>query len=506
MGEKKDGGTNLQFSLLLHNFFSLFKRLFWLCIVLALIVGFYSYRTADQSYVPRYTSTVVFSVSATFHSTTDIEDSSSYLDNFAAQVLATTFPYIIRSENAAYLLSARLGTSAIRPHLSAESTAESALFTMRATGTDPEEVYTVLMAAVDIYPQAAASVLGDTQLIVLDEPLGPPEKPDNVNDAVSYGVRRSVIGFVAGIVLIFLLSLTRKTLHSAEDVRKLVNLNCLSYVPTVKLKKRSNQTNASISILNPRIDPSFNESFRNLRVKIKRLMRSQNARILLITSTIPNEGKTTTAINLALSLASEGKRVVLIDGDLRKQTLKGALGISQKSNGLVEVLSGECKEQPIIKVPGTAMFLLCGDKTVDQTQPLLDSRQMQQLLTTLKEQMDYVIIDSPPAGVMADAATIAKHADACLYVVRQDSASTSEILNAIESISAAGGNLIGCVMNRTLAGSTRYGYGSKYTGGYSYSYGNKYASYGYHRKYSRYGYGDSAEESENPSAEDESET
>ena len=122
-------------------------------------------------------------------------------------------------------------------------------------------------------------------------------------------------------------------------------------------------------------------------------------------------------------------------------------------------------------------MLLSGDETIEQPQPLLDTPRLRQVLDLLRGKLDYIIIDTPPAGILSDSATIAKYADATLYVVRQDLASTTQILNSIQALSASDVDLIGCVLNQTQAGTTRYGYGSKYHSGYSYKY---YAgSYGY---------------------------
>ena len=98
--------------------------------------------------------------------------------------------------------------------------------------------------------------------------------------------------------------------------------------------------------------------------------------------------------------------------------------------------------------------------------------------------MDYIIIDTPPTGILSDAATIAKYADCALYVVRQDQASTTQIFNALQTLNSVEIPILGCVLNHTQAGTTRYGYGSKYSGSYGYSYGYKYSD-----SYRRYGYG-----------------
>ena len=368
--------------------------------------------------------------------------------------------------------------------INATATAEAALFTLTVTSNDAQHAYDLLKAAIKVYPQAASTILGDTRINVINMPLGPNHTPMNANNAVQIGLRSTIPVFLFGLLLIFLLALTRKTVHSADDLRKLVNLKCLAYVPGIKLKKRSHSNNKSITITNSRVGSIFSESIRNLRVKVQKAMDHRHAHILLISSTIPNEGKTTVATNLALSFAAEGSRVVLIDGDLRKQSLKGALGIDQPSEGLVEFLSENAKTVSLLSVPHSSLYLLSGDKVTDQPQPMLDTPRLKKLFDSLREHVDYIIIDTPPTGILSDAATIAKYADVALYVVRQDQASTTQIFNALQSLNAVEIPILGCVLNHTQAGTTRYGYGSKYSGSYGYSYGYKYSD-----SYRRYGYG-----------------
>lgn len=489
MNEKKNEGIlDFNFAVVLHNFYGAARRLLWVAAVLAIIAGaFVAYRSS-RSYSPTYSSSVVFSVHASYATTTDIITHSAWLDSSAAEMLSQTFPYIIRSENTRMLLQLELGRP-VNGSISAIATAGSGLFTMTATSSVPQDAFDLMKAAITVYPQAASNVLGDTQIYIINEPLSPPTKPDNSNNAFSDGMKVAIPVFLLGIVGIFLLSLTRKTVHSAEDLRKLVSLKCLAYVPSVKMKKHSNTSNLTLTITNPRVISTFNESIRNLRIKVQKILWDKNQQILLITSTLPNEGKTTVATNLALSLAQEGKKVILIDGDLRKQSLKDTIGVTDPSDGLPDLLSGTSDNFRLLTVPNSTLLLLSGDNTVDQPQPLIDTPRMKQVLDLLRERMDYIIIDSPPAGILSDAATLAKYADATLYIVRQDMASTQQIATSIQTLSSSDINLIGCVLNQTQAGTTRYGYSSKYSAGYGYSYGYKYSnnSYGYGRKrYSRY--------------------
>ncbi len=468
----------------LHNFFTACKRLIWIVIAVSIAFGYLSYRRADKNYSPYYSSEAVFSVRASYYATTDILSYSTFINTTAAQTLSATFPYVIRSENTQRLLKQELNMSYIPGTINATATADAALFTLTVTGSDPQHAYDLLKATIKVYPQAASTILGDTRIDVINMPLGPSTTPMNTNNAVETGLRATVPVFLAGLVLIFLLALTRKTVHSADDLRKLVNLKCLAYIPGIKLKKRSHSNNLTITITNSRVGSIFSESVRNLRVKVQKAMDHRHAHILMISSTIPDEGKTTVATNLALSFAAEGSKVVLIDGDLRKQSLKAALGIEQASEGLVEFLSDNAKTVSLLSVPHSSLYLLSGDKTTDQPQPLLDTPRLKKLFDSLREHVDYIIIDTPPTGILSDAATIAKYADCALYVVRQDLASTTQIFNALQTLNSVEIPILGCVLNHTQAGTTRYGYGSRYSGSYGYSYGYKYSD-----SYRRYGYG-----------------
>ena len=476
--ERSSSGLDINFAVILHNFINAAKRLIWIALILALAVGAFRYYRLDSSYQPVYSSSVVFSVQASYASTTDIGTRSNWLDSSAAATLSQTFPYIIRSENTKMLLELELGKSIPANSITATSTADAGLFTMTATAYSPQDAFDIMNAAITIYPQAASSILGDTQIHIINIPLEPPTTPDNANNAFSSALTFAAITFVVCVLVIFLLSLTRKTVHAAEDLRKLVNLKCLAYIPAVKLKKRTTKANLTLTITNPRVSSAFNESIRNLRVRMQKILKERDAKILLITSTLPDEGKTTVSVNLALSLASEGKRVILIDGDLRKQSLKASVGLDAPSDGLVEILSGNAKNFRLLNGPNSTLLLLSGDETTDRPQPLLDTPRLRQVLELLRSKLDYIIIDTPPAGILSDAATFAKYADATLSVVRQDLASTAQILNSIQTLDASDVELIGCVLNQTQAGTTRYGYGSKYHSGYGYKYYGSYNSKG----------------------------
>lgn len=442
-----------------RNFFRLCRRILWMFVLLAVALGAFAAYRAKESYVPYYSTSAVFSVRAAYYATTDILSESSYLNQTAAQTLSATFPYVIQSENTRLLLQKAMGMDTLPGTITARDTAGAALFTLTVTGKEPELIHKLLLAVIDIYPQAASNILGDTRIHVINLPVAPPTQPTNEISVLRTGVKTAIPVVLAGLALCAVLALGRKTVHSAEDLRKVVNVKCLAHIPSVKQKRRSGGKQGNIAISNPYVSTAFSESVRSLRMKLLKGMEERQAKILLVSSTVPNEGKSTIAANLALSMAAEGRRVLLVDGDLRKQSLKGFFGVQEPSAGLTEILSDRGLSYHPVAVPGSKLLLLSGDQTCDRPQPLLDSPQVERLMDRLREQMDYVIIDTPPAGMLSDAATLAKYADAAVYVVRQDMAATTQIVDSLEALAAVDLPVLGCVLNYSTGERSRYGYG-----------------------------------------------
>ena len=484
--ESGEGLVNVRPGVLWHNFACAFRRLYWICLVLALLLGVYGATRRREAYTPYYRCTALFAVSASYSKTTDIMNFSYYYDAAAAAQLAATSPYIVQSETMRSLIKHELGVPFLRGTISAQSVADGGMFQLSVISVTPKDAYDILCALIDVYPQAATAILGDTQIKVLEEPTMPLEPYNKQAPRISI-LKYAALGFLIGLAFIALLSLARKTVHAAEDLRRLVNLPCLAYIPEVRMKKRKKQRSNTITIQNRSSGTAFIESIRTLRLKLLKNDTEHKIQTILVTSTLPNEGKSTISTNLALSLAANGHRVILIDADLRNQSLKASLGITEPSEGLVELLTSNTTKFRLLNVPRSSLLLLSGDAAIDHPQKLLDSPKMAQIINALRAQLDYIILDTPPAGILSDAATLAKYADAAVYVVRQDLASTTQILDSIQSLVSVNLPIAGCVMNGTQASTTRYGYGRK-SGGYGYSkYGYGYG-YGYGKGYG-YGYG-----------------
>ncbi len=178
---------------------------------------------------------------------------------------------------------------------------------------------------------------------------------------------------------------------------------------------------------------------------------------LAIVSSVQSEGKTTTAVNLSKALASGGSDVILLECDLRRRSLAGALGIRGRRHGLYSVISGRHSlRESIIKIQDHCYFL-DAEPNIPNPADVLQSKRFKALLDQLKGTFQYVIIDLPPIKAFIDGAIVASIADGTLLVVRQDYTRRDDVRASYGQLQKAGANVIGTVLNCTKAeGASKY--------------------------------------------------
>lgn len=468
--------SSFNFGVFFHNFKAAFRRLFWLPLVLALLLGGFGYYRQSRSYRPIYEAKALYTVSANYVATSDMSINNVILDSNAASKLTRTFPYVMSTDAAKQMIFRQTGSYSLPASVSGSSLADSSLFTITATGSTPESVRVAMETVVAVYPQAAANILGNITLEPFEEPIYS-DKPVNRPSPTKSVVKYALIGLALGLGVIALLAYMRKTVHTPEDLRRLVNTPCLGLLPNVRFKARTG-ADRSVVLTNPKIGEAYPEAVRSLRFKLRKELERQSAKVIMITSTSPGEGKTSVAANLALSLSDQGKRVILIDADLRKPSLKAVFGVTEPSEGLAELINGNAEKITPLTVGDSGLLLISGGKAADQPQRFLASPRLKKIVASLREQMDVILIDTPPTGLLADAATLAPLVDGVLYVVRQDYVDRSAIADGMQSLAATDVRFLGCVINNAERSTTKYGYG--YRGGYGSKYGGY---YGYNSKY-----------------------
>ncbi|MDD4400726.1 MAG: CpsD/CapB family tyrosine-protein kinase, partial [Desulfitobacteriaceae bacterium] len=191
---------------------------------------------------------------------------------------------------------------------------------------------------------------------------------------------------------------------------------------------------------------------------------------LIITSAVPGEGKTHVAVNLALSLASAGKKTLLLDFDCYRDDLRTLMEL-KPAKFLMDILKGDIPyQQEVLEDPVTGLHLILSEQGKVFNINILNSPKLKEVFAEVENEYDYIIVDTPPVLIQSETISLLKHIDSVLLVVRQETATIKDLENARDKILGVGAKIIGCVLNdiRHLIG-TEYKYKYGYYGKYYYS-------------------------------------
>lgn len=209
------------------------------------------------------------------------------------------------------------------------------------------------------------------------------------------------------------------------------------------------------AILSESSDFSVKEAYKTLRTNIRFSLPEGGCKKLCITSGLPTEGKSITALNVAISFAEAGQRVLLIDADLRRPTLARLL-IENGDPGLSNVLAGMCSEEEAIhKDQYPNLDMIFSGVIPPNPSELLSSPRMEKLLENLSKKYDYIFIDTPPVNVVTDACVISALLDGVLFVVRQNRSERDSVNRAVNQLKIAGARILGFVLNGVASGAVK---------------------------------------------------
>lgn len=233
---------------------------------------------------------------------------------------------------------------------------------------------------------------------------------------------------------------------------------------------------------------AYVEAYKSLRTNISFLASSQDTHTFVVTSTVPEEAKSNVSINLALTLAEDGKKVLLMDCDLRKPILHRYLKAGHNLKGVSNVLSNQATlEESILHLETENLDFLSAGTPPPNPSELLGMPKMKQMLDTLRETYDYIILDTPPVSVVTDAAVIGSVADGVLFVVRSNYSPVDATKAAVKKLQSAGVRILGVVLTRydvkKSLKSSSYAYSYSYS--YNYSYGSTSSSSRHEKPHSR---------------------
>ncbi len=323
------------------------------------------------------------------------------------------------------------------------------------------------------------SVFSNVRII---DPAQPDRKPISPNRIANI-ITGSVVGFAIGVGIVLLIAFTDTTVHSPDDLQK-NGFTVLTAIPLIpedlllqpeaegeEAKKLSPHMISHIAARSP-----IAESYRSLRTAVSFASIEKKIRLILVTSSVPQEGKSTTSSNLSIVMAQSGNRTLLVDCDLRRPILHSIFGL-HKEPGLVNCLvENSTLDESIVPSGIPNLWLLRSGSIPPNPSELLGSHRMIQLLEDLKDRFDTIILDSPPVGAVTDAVILSTVVDATIVVVRAHQTKLEFLQRTHEDLERVFVPPLGVVLNDFNA-SQSYGYG-----GYKY--------YHYYKYYSYYGQGE----------------
>ncbi len=339
------------------------------------------------------------------------------------------------------------------------------------------ELYTTLLNNAQTLRVAKAGTVGDVRVIDYAVLPTAPIKPDKSKIILVH----SVLGLFAGIALAFIRKILHKGIEDPDVIEKQLGIPVYATIPHSALqarlgkqaKKRQPADNPPQLLAMQQKEDSAVESLRSLRTTLHFAFLESRNNIIMISGPSPGVGKTFVSLNLAIVLADTGKKILLIDADLRKGTFHQHLGVARE-HGLSDIISGTIEpDQGIRLIQNTNVAFITTGTLPPNPSELLIHENFAALLDQLAPRYDIVIIDSPPILAVTDAAIIGRLAGTSLMVIKAGQHPIRELEQCIKKLTRTGANIKGIVFNDIPEPSLRYGYG------YGYGYGYKRYVYQY---------------------------
>lgn len=430
----------------------------WIIIVALALVGLLAGGGFSVLSKPVYTAkTQLFVATQNSGSVQDLQTGNTFITaRVASYVLTATTPTVLQP--VIDTLGLDITPQELAMEIRATSDLKTVLITISVNDASPVQAAAIaravansLITAVDTLEKPTDSGNSPVKLSVVT-PATAPIQPSSPHIKVNLA-----IGLLLGVAVGIGASLVRKTLdtrvRSETDLRRITDSPVLGGIAF--------EQNA---IENPLLGQGSEhshraESFRQLRTNLHFSQVSNKCRTVLVTSSLPGEGKSTTATNLALAIAEAGQTVALVDADLRRPMVASYLGL-ESAAGLTTALVGDANIRDLLQPWGPhQLHVLTSGRIPPNPSELLGSEEMSTLIQYLEEHFDSVVIDAPPLLPVTDAAVLAQKVGGVMVVVGCHTAKQQEVTKAMETLQLVDANVLGVVLNRVpVKGPDAYSY------------------------------------------------
>ena len=391
----------------------------------------------------------VYATSTTFVVTTRGTNTSIYQDITSATDTAARFQTILESNILKRAIAKDLNIDEYNATTEVKLLEETNLIVLTVKHKSALMAYRYIQSIMNNYSVVSDFVIKNVVLDVIQSPAIP-VMPSNPNRSKLYTLLGFLVGLAIAVLYVAYFSYLKDTVKNSKEASSKLAARLLGTVYHEKVGKERRKTRKnSMVITNPILSFRYTESCRMAASRIRSRMDRKGAKTLLVTSVAENEGKSTVASNIAVSIAQEGKNVLLIDADFRKPSLYKIFDIDKNQvTNLVAILrSGVGMQKSIVKLKKYPLYFILNNTNTGSIDDVLANNRFRSLIRFSRTKFDYIILDTAPMGLVPDAEGIAELCDASLIVVREDVILAKNINDAIDTLNETNAKVLGIVFN-----------------------------------------------------------
>ena len=418
-------------------------RQWWAILLFSITVAILVNLVASIVYRP------VYATSTTFVVTTRGTNTSIYENITSATDTAARFQTILESNILKRAIAKDLNIDEYNATTEVKLLEETNLIVLTVKHKSALMAYRYIQSIMNNYSVVSDFVIKNVVLDVIQSPTIP-LMPSNPNRSKLFTLLGLIAGFAIAILYVAYYSYLKDTVKNSKEASSKLAARLLGTVYHEKVGKERRKTRKnSMVITNPILSFRYTESCRMAASRIRSRMDRKGAKTLLVTSVAENEGKSTVASNIAVSIAQEGKNVLLIDADFRKPSLYKIFDIDKNQvTNLVAILrSGVGMQKSIVKLKKYPLYFILNNTNTGSIDDVLANNRFRSLIRFSRTKFDYIILDTAPMGLVPDAEGIAELCDASLIVVREDVILAKNINDAIDTLNETNAKVLGIVFN-----------------------------------------------------------
>lgn len=422
-------------------------RNLWIIVLVAISIWIGFGSVAEMVYVPEYTAEATVAVGSKGKNTNSLNSLN------VTKQMAGAFGEVFSSDVLMDKVKEDLKGERVNGTISAEAINETNLMVVKAVSDNPRTSYLMLQSAFENYENVSGYLFSNVVLRIVKEPSVPfsPSNGSFLKENRTIAALVVAVLTAAGIVLLSLFRLTVKTKTCARENLDGSILGMIAYERKGNVLQdwiRPNKKKALL-ISSAAVSMSFTESYRKLAARLEHHMKKREQKVLLITSVSENEGKSSVAANIALALALKGRKVLLLDLDLKKPVQDKMFSNTFEIQGnLKEYFTGEKTVEEVKSYSRhLGLYAVFQHNGIDESGKWASSDKISQLLRHYRDKMDYIILDTSPMAVAVDAEYLMTEVDTVALVVRQDWTDIGSINEAADNIRQSKKDFAGFILN-----------------------------------------------------------